>query len=59
MGFHDELDAALRREGRGVGHDLEIFFVTLGFVLAESEGEFDAHGVAVFDLLAGVGDGRG
>lgn len=59
VGFHDELDAALCREGRRVGHDFEILFVTLGFVLAESEGEFDAHGVAVFDLLAGVGDGRG
>ena len=58
VGFHHELDAALRREGRGVGHDLEILFVTLGFVLAESEGEFDAHGVTVYNLLAGVGDGR-
>ena len=59
VGLHDELDAALLGVGGGVGHDFEIVGVALGFVLAEGEGEFDAHRVAVGDLLAGVGDGLG
>src|SRR6185295_5558729 len=50
-------DAALLREGRGVGHDLEKLFVALRAVLAKREREFDTDSVAVFDLLASFGDG--
>ena len=59
VGFHDELDAAFLGEGGGVGHDLEIVGVALGFIFAKREGELHAHGVAVGDLRTSVGERLG